>query len=88
MRTRVTLDPDTEALVRQFMREHGVSFERALNDVIRVGFEAHQQSGAFRTRTANLGVPSVDADRAAQLAAGLEDEELMSKMQPGTDPRL
>ena len=34
MRTTVTLDPDVETLVRDVMRERGVSFKQALNEAL------------------------------------------------------
>jgi hypothetical protein len=37
MRTTVTLDPDVEELVRRRMRERGVSFTKAINDLVRDG---------------------------------------------------
>ena len=37
MRTTVTVDPDVEALVRAYMREHGASFKEAVNAAIRTG---------------------------------------------------
>jgi len=37
MRTTVTLDPDTEALLREEMQRNGVSFKEALNAGIRRG---------------------------------------------------
>jgi len=79
MRTTVTLDPDTEALVRGRMAERGVSFKRALNDLIREGVPGPGRQTPFTTRTAALGVPAVGLDRALQLAADLEDEELVRK---------
>ena len=80
MRTTVTLDPDTEALVRRRMKERNVSFKRALNDAIRRGELIEAGSPAsFATRTADLGVPTVNLDRALQLAADLEDDELIRR---------
>ncbi|GAT08956.1 antitoxin [Mycolicibacterium novocastrense] len=79
MRTTVTLDDDTLALVRRRMRERGVSFKTALNDAIRDGALGQPQPTAFATRTADLGVPTVNLDRALQLAADLEDEDLLRK---------
>ena len=83
MRTTVTLDPDTAALIRHRMRERGISFKQALNEAIRSG--ADENRGApFRTATAPLlGVPVVNIDRALQLAAELEDEELVRKTRVG-----
>ena len=83
MRTTVTLDADTEELIRKRMREHGVSFKRALNDAIREGLAPARPARAFRTHTADLGLPVVALDRALQLAAELEDEELVRKMRAG-----
>lgn len=84
MRTTVTLDPDAEALLHRRMRERGVSFKQALNDAIR---ESGTRKGAgrvpFRTTTASLGLPTVNLDRALQLAAELEDEELLRRMRLG-----
>jgi len=37
MRTTVTLDPDVEQVVHERMVAKGLSFKRALNDVIREG---------------------------------------------------
>lgn len=84
MRTTVTLDPDSEALIRRRMRERRVSFKQALNDVIRAGARlSADERPSFVTETANLGVPTVNLDRALQMAADLEDEELIRKMRVG-----
>lgn len=82
MRTTVTLDPDTAALVRRRMQERRVSFKEALNGAIREGL-APERVGPFATRTADLGVPTVNLDRALHLAGELEDEELVRKMRSG-----
>lgn len=83
MRTTVTLDPDTEALVRRRMRERGVSFEQAVNDAIREGALGRTSGSPFRTEAAALGRPAVNLDRALSLAAELEDRELVRKMRVG-----
>ncbi|MBP8920753.1 MAG: hypothetical protein KBG85_13680 [Micropruina sp.] len=83
MRTTVTLDPDTEALVRRLMAERGVSFKRALNDAIRAGAEPRTRQ-AFRTRTRAMGQPAMNLDRALQIAAGEEDDELVRRLRVGT----
>jgi hypothetical protein len=79
MRTTVTLDNDVEQLVRQRMAERQVSFKKALNDAIRDGAVGRPSSRRFITRTADLGVPVVNLDRALQFAADLEDEELVRR---------
>lgn len=80
MRTTVTLDDDTEALVRQRMRDRGVSFKQALNDAIREGSAARIR---FETPQFAMGVPLVDLDKALRLAGDLEDEDLARSMRRG-----
>ncbi|MGH9172466.1 MAG: antitoxin [Acidimicrobiales bacterium] len=82
MRTTVTLDPDTEQLVRRRMRERGLSFKDAVNGAIRAGL-APLPAAPFRTPTADLGIPVVNLDRALLLAGDLEDEEMLRKMRIG-----
>lgn len=79
----MTLDPDTEQMIRRRMRERRVSFKQALNDAIREGC-AHPSEPAFRTTTARMGMPAVNLDRALALAAELEDEELVRRMRAGS----
>lgn len=84
MRTTVTLDADTEALVRRDMRERGVPFKVAINDALRAGLtRATQPDRPFRTDVADLGTPTVNLDRALQLAADLEDDETLRRMRLG-----
>jgi hypothetical protein len=79
MRTTVTLDPDVEQLLRERMTKRGVSFKQALNDSIREG-NVRAPAGPA-TRTARLGIPRVSLDRALQIAAELEDEELAGRLE-------
>jgi hypothetical protein len=81
VRTTVTLDPDTAALVRKRMKERGVSFKQAVNDLIRDGVP--RSAAKFQTPTFDMGVPRVNLDKALQLAAELEDEEIIRKMRRG-----
>lgn len=83
MRTTVTLDDDTLALVQRRMRERGVSFKTALNDAIREGAHRRPIPKPFSTRAADLGVPTVNLDLALQIAADLEDEELIRRQRRG-----
>lgn len=84
MRTTVTLDDDTLALVRRRMQERGVSFKKALNDSIREGAQDRPAPEAFATRAVDLGVAAVNLDRALQVAADLEDEELIRRQRRGS----
>jgi hypothetical protein len=76
----VTLDADTEALVRRRMKERGVSFKEALNDAVRDGAIDRRAREPFRTATHPMGLPAVNLDRALQLAADLEDDEAIRRM--------
>jgi hypothetical protein len=80
MRTTVTLDPDVDAIVRRLMRERRLTFKQALNEAVRAGTRASGRRRAFRTRSFDMGVPSVPLDKALRLAADLEDEELIRKL--------
>jgi hypothetical protein len=80
MRTTITLDPDTEALVKRLMRERGLSFKEAVNHAIRRGL-APEPSEPRRTPTFRMGLdPALPWDKALQLAGLLEDEELARRL--------
>jgi hypothetical protein len=83
MRTTVTLDPDVEQIVRRRMRERGMSFKEALNDLLRTSALAPAARKPFRTATASLGVSQINLDRALQVVADLEDDELVRKARAG-----
>lgn len=83
MRTTVTLDPDTAALIERRMRERGLTFKQAINEAIRAGLGG-EEPGDFRTATASMGRSWVPLDRALQVAADLEDDELLRRMRQGS----
>lgn len=80
MRTTVTLDPDTEQVVRQRMAAEGISFKRALNDAIRDGAHDRPRVDVFHTPTFDLGLPAVDLTHANRVAADLEDEAILGRL--------
>ncbi len=83
MRTTVTLDSDVERLIRDSMRERGVSFKKALNDAARVGLLSKKQRTAkrFVQRTFSLGAEQgFRWDKALAIAEAMEDEELSRKL--------
>ncbi len=80
MRTTVTLDHDTDAIVRRLMRERGLTFKEALNEAIRAGARGTRRRAPFRTRSFDMGTPALPLDKALRLAADLEDEELIRKV--------
>lgn len=80
MRTTVTLDDDTAALVRQRMRERDIGFKQALNELLREA-ALSDADWTFRTPTFAMGRPRVDLTKANQVAAELEDEQLLRQME-------
>jgi hypothetical protein len=81
MRTTVTLDEDTEQIVRARMEAKHVSFKQALNDAIREN--AAEPTTPFRTKTYPMGKPKIDLTKALQLAGELDDEHQIDIMRRG-----
>ena len=83
MRTTVTLDPDVERLLKDAMRERGVSFKEALNQAARDGLVRARQprTKKFVQKTYAMGVrEGVNLDKALSLAFEMEDAEMIRKM--------
>lgn len=78
VRTTVTLDADTERLLRSAMRERNLSFKAALNDAIRQGLRKPAPSEAeprFRVVAKAMHLrPGHDPSRMHDLDAALEVE--------------
>lgn len=82
MRTTVTLDPDVAAKLQAVARERGISFKAALNDALRHGLNVGAGSSkSYRLRTSPLGLrPGINLDQSLRLAAELEDDEIVRKL--------
>lgn len=83
MRTTVTLDPDVERLIRNAMRERGISFKEALNEAARKGLlgEKHRRDRRFVQKSFPLGEgQDLRWDKALAIAEAMEDEELSRKL--------
>ncbi len=85
MRTTVTLDPDVEKLLRRAVRQRGQSFKKVLNLAIRHGLTHKFKPKRFRQKTFHMGpaAPGVNLTKALQLAADLEDAEIIRKLKLG-----
>ncbi len=81
MRTTLTLDDDVVDLIRRRMDERSESMKEAVNACIRASVAP--QSGEFEFRTHRMGTPLVPLTKALQLAADLEDEEILRKLALG-----
>jgi len=82
-RTTVRIDPDLASRLRRLARERGISFREALNATLRAGLGAASGGRrAYRAPVRRLGLrPGIDLDRAHALAAGLEDDERVRKLE-------
>lgn len=86
MRTTITIEPDVEALLRQRMRERGTSFKETVNQSLRAGLNEGKKREAFKTTGRRMGLrPEFDLTKANQLAARLEDEQILSRMHEARD---
>jgi len=56
VRITVTLNADVAAAVQRFREERNIGLSDAVNELIRAGLVAPPRRGAFRQRTANLGL--------------------------------
>lgn len=84
MRTTVTLDSDTEQIVRQRMTERRVSFKQALNDLVREGRASAGRPRPFQTTARSMGRARVNLDKALRLAGESEDGELARRLETGS----
>lgn len=77
MRTTVTLDADTERLIRSSMRERNVGFKTALNDAVRRGLREHAAGAeprfTVRARAMHMR-PGIDPSRMHDIDATVEAE--------------
>jgi Ribbon-helix-helix protein, copG family len=82
VRTTVTLDPDVAAELKELAKQRGVSFKQVLNDVVRAGLAAGTTPRPYRLPTVRLGLrPGVSLDGALRLAAAMEDDETVRKLE-------
>jgi hypothetical protein len=84
VRTTVTLDDDLAARLRDRAHERGISFKAAINEAIRGGLERPHAVKPYRVKPRRMGAPTIDLAKATQLAAQLEDEELVHRLRQPT----
>lgn len=82
MRTTVTLDQDVASKLQQTARERGVSFKVAINDAVRAGLASGAPpTKSFRVNAQPVGIrPGIDVSKALSLAAEIEDNEILRKL--------
>ena len=77
------MDPDVERLIRDAMRERGISFKEALNEAARIGLRGKEQRRAlkFSQKTYRMGErQEFRWEKALAVADAMEDEELNRKL--------
>lgn len=76
------LDADTERLLRNAIRERGVSFQGALNQAIREGLTQGPHRGeGYVQKSYSLGAEQLFPwNKTLAVAAGLEDGEILRKL--------
>lgn len=82
MRTTVTLDPDVAEQLKALARRRNLSFKAALNSAVRAGLAAERGGGRpYQAPSRPMGLqPGADLTHALQLAAALEDEEIVRQL--------
>ncbi len=81
------LEPDVERLLRRVVRERGDSFKKVLNAAVREGLSGSRRrtTKRFRQKAFSMGrsVSGANLVKALSLAAKLEDEEVVRKLELG-----
>jgi hypothetical protein len=83
LRLLVTLDEDLVAALRDDARTRGVSFDAMIDEALRRGLARSRHHEPYRLETASMGPPSVDLTNASQVAAEMEDDELLRRLSRG-----
>lgn len=87
MRTTLNIADDILREMKARAHETGVSLKRVTNDLLRAGLDLRASTSRrrrrYREEVADLGEPRVNFDRALVLAAQLEDEETLRKLDQG-----
>ena len=85
MRTTLAIADDILRELKTLAHETGVSLTRVANDVLRAGLDRRAGPSTrrrrYREEVADLGEPRVDLDHALRIAARLEDEETLHKLE-------
>jgi hypothetical protein len=84
MRTTVTLDDDVARGLEQLQHDRQISFREAINSALRQGLGRSPKPRRYKMKTYPMGLrPGVNLDKALQVAAELEDQEIIHKLQLG-----
>jgi len=80
MRTTVTIDPDTEALLREEVKQSGKSFKRVLNESVRSALGRGSKMTTVRPLFSAPFPASLENQNFNHLADEWDDEETIEEM--------
>ena len=85
MRTTVRIDDDLLSDLKEVAEKERLSLTKAFNKILRVGLRSKDSAPdrPYRVKAASMGKPFVDLTKANQIAAELEDEEILRKLRLG-----
>jgi predicted secreted hydrolase len=85
MRTTVSLDDDVALALKRLAHERDEPFKRVLNETLRAGLGAARRAAEpYRMKPSRLRLRrDIDFTKTMQLAAELEDENLVFKLREG-----
>jgi hypothetical protein len=88
MRTTVRIDDEIFRELKEQAHKEGISMAKLFDRAVRLGLQALKNGNGtprkpYREKTYSMGVPLVDLTKANQLAAELEDEEIIKKLRLG-----
>lgn len=75
------IDDDLLAQLKEQAQREGISLTRLMNRVLRAGLQTKTpRRRRVQIQTLDMGSPKLDLDKALQVAAELEDEEILRKL--------
>ncbi len=83
MRTTIRIDDELLEQLKEQAHRENISLTRLVNRTLRAGMQRSPSSGRrprYREKTCSMGVPRFDLDKALNLAAEFEDEEVLRKL--------
>lgn len=82
MRTTVSLDPDVAEKLKAEVRRRNLPFKVVLNDAVRTAFAPNRGVRPYKLPSRPMYLkPGIDLTKAHQMAADLEDEEIIRKLE-------
>ena len=84
MRTTLTIDDKIALALKERAYESGKSFKQVVNETLRAGLEnGKPKKRRYRVRPVSMGQArhGIELDKANRVAADLEDDELVRKLE-------